>query len=62
MKIKRLTFTKFTVKIVFTLIPLLIMYHWVPKETRVDFPFVYMILTLIAYEFGKFVAKEITTD
>ena len=62
MKIKRLTFSKLALRAGCILVPLLIMYHWVPSETRLDFPFVYMGITLIVYEFGKFVGYEMTRD
>lgn len=62
MKIKRLTFTKISLKLGCILVPLLIMYHWVPKESRIDAPFFYMALTLIIYELGKFVGNVLTDD
>ena len=62
MKIKRLTFTKFIVRICSILIPLMILYHWVPNELRKDAPILYMALTIAVYSLGRFIGRELTTD
>ena len=62
MKIKRLTPTKFIVRISAIVIPLVIFYHWVPDELREDAPILYMILTIAVYSLGRFIGKELITD
>lgn len=53
---------KFIIKYSIILLVLLFFYHWVPKTVRVEAPILYMFLTIIFYNLGKFIGETITED
>jgi hypothetical protein len=62
MKIKRLTFTKLTVRMVCYIIPLLILYHYTPVTINYDGKGFFIFFTIIVWEICRLLERALLKD
>lgn len=55
-------FKKDIVKIICVIIPLTIIYFWIPVSLREAAPIFFMATTIVAYQLGSFIAKVILDE